>query len=167
MAVIPLAFAAAIGRYRLLGRDMFVKRGIVAIRLLLTAGATYAACYVVMDRATGEITPRGLNLALILATFLMAIFYPRIHRRLRSVVDQFFYRERYDYRRTLNEFSEALNRELSLPTLRAKFIARVERTFDLESAHVFVREHAGRRLFGESTELVFDLDDSLIKMLTN
>src|SRR5213594_2863507 len=167
MAVIPLAFAAAIVRYRLLDLDIFLKRGIVAIGLLLTAGATYAACYVVMDRATGEITPRGLNLALILATFLMAIFYPRVHRRLKSVVDQFFYRERYDYRRTLNEFSEALNRELSLPTLRAKFIGRVERTFDLESARVFVREHAGRRLAGGSREQTFDLDDPLLKMLVN
>ena len=167
MAVIPLAFAAAIVRYRLLDLDIFLKRGIVAIGLLLTAAATYAACYVVMDRATGEMTPRGLNLALILATFLMAIFYPRVHRRLKSVVDQFFYRERYDYRRTLNEFSEALNRELSLPTLRAKFIGRVERTFDLESARVFVREHAGRRLAGGSREQTFDLDDPLLKMLVN
>jgi len=166
MAVIPLAFAAAIVRYRLLDLDIFLKRGIVAIGLLLTAAATYAACYVVMDRATGEITPRGLNLALILATFLMAIFYPRIHRRLKSVVDQFFYRERYDYRRTLNEFSEALNRELSLPTLRAKFIGRVERTFNLDSAHVFVREREGRRLGGGSPELTLVLDEPLMTMLT-
>jgi PAS domain S-box-containing protein len=119
-----------------------------------------------MDRATGEITPRGLNLALILATFLMAIFYPRVHRRLKSVVDQFFYRERYDYRRTLNEFSEALNRELSLPALRAKFIGRVERTFNLESARVFVREREGRRLFGGSPEQTLVLDDPLMTMLT-
>ncbi len=167
MAVIPLAFAAAIVRYRLLDLDIFLKRGIVAIGLLLTAGATYAACYVVMDRATGEITPRGLNLALILATFLMAIFYPRVHRRLKSVVDQFFYRERYDYRRTLNEFSEALNRELSLPTLRAKFTGRVERTFDLESARVFVREHAGPRLVGGAHERTFDVDDPLLMMLVD
>jgi two-component system, NtrC family, sensor kinase len=165
MAVIPLAFAAAIVRYRLLDLDIFLKRGIVGIGLLLTAGATYAACYVVMDRATGEMTPRGLNLALILATFLMAIFYPRVHRRLKSVVDQFFYRERYDYRRTLNEFSEALNRELSLPTLRAKFIGRVERTFNLESAHVFVREHGGPRLTGESPGQSLVLDGPLMRML--
>jgi hypothetical protein len=167
MAVIPLAFAAAIVRYRLLDLDIFLKRGIVAIGLLLTAGATYAACYVVMDRATGEITPRGLNLALILATFLMAIFYPRVHRKLKSVVDQFFYRERYDYRRTLNEFSEALNRELSLPTLRAKFTGRVERTFNLESARVFVREHEGPRLVGGAHERTFDIDDPLLAMLVD
>ncbi|HYS77764.1 MAG TPA: PDZ domain-containing protein, partial [Candidatus Dormibacteraeota bacterium] len=167
MAVIPLAFAAAIVRYRLLDLDIFLKRGIVAIGLLLTAAATYAACYVVMDRATGEITPRGLNLALILATFLMAIFYPRIHRRLKSVVDQFFYRERYDYRRTLNEFSDALNRELSLPALRGKFLGRVERTFNLEGAHVFVREPLGRRLVNDPPARALDPEDPLLKMLVN
>ncbi|MFQ5876499.1 MAG: ATP-binding protein [Acidobacteriota bacterium] len=139
ISVVPLAFAAAIVRYRLLDLDIFLKRGIVATGLVLTAAATYAACYVIMERAAGGINPAGLNLALILATFLMAIFYPRLHRRLKASVDQFFYRERYDYRRTLTEFGEALNRELSLPVLRRKFTARVERTFGLERALVFVR----------------------------
>jgi hypothetical protein len=149
MAVIPLAFAAAIVRYRLLDLDIFLKRGIVGTGLLLAAGATYAACYVVMDRAMGGVRPQGLNGALILATFLTAIFYPRLHRRLKSVVDQFFYRERYDYRRTLNEFGEALNRELSLPTLRRKFIGRIQRTFGVGAACVFVRDPDGRALEDE------------------
>src|SRR5207245_9280025 len=107
LAVIPLAFAAAIVRYRLLDLDIFLKRGIMGIVLLLCAASTYAACYVVMDRATGGMTPAGLNLALILATFLTVIFYPRLHQRLKAGVDQIFYRERYDYRRTLIEFGEA------------------------------------------------------------
>ncbi len=165
MAVIPLAFAAAIVRYRLLDLDIFLKRGIVGIGSLLTAGATYAACYVIMDRAAGGITPRGLNLALILATFLMAIFYPRVHRRLKSVVDQYFYRERYDYRRTLNEFSEALNRELSLPALLGKFLGRVERTFNLEVARVFVREPQGLSLVSDPPSRAIDLHDPLVEIL--
>ncbi len=165
MAVIPLAFAAAIVRYRLLDLDIFLKRGIVGIGLLLTAGVTYAACYVVMDRAAGGITPRGLNLALILATFLMVIFYPRLHRRMQAVVDQFFYRERYDYRRTLTEFSEALNRELSLPTLRRKFSGRVERTFGLERTQVFVRNPDGQLLESEPPGRALRLDDPVIRML--
>ncbi len=165
MAVIPLAFAAAIVRYRLLDLDIFLKRGIMGIVLLLCAASTYAACYVVMDRATGGMTPAGLNLALILATFLTVIFYPRLHQRLKAGVDQIFYRERYDYRRTLIEFGEALNRELSLPSLRRKFTARVERTFGLEAAYVFVREREGRGLLADPPARGLDLDDRLIQML--
>ncbi|HXH28631.1 MAG TPA: ATP-binding protein, partial [Candidatus Polarisedimenticolia bacterium] len=164
MAVIPLAFAAAIVRYRLLDLDIFLKRGIVGIGLVLSAAATYAACYVLMDRAAGGLTPRGLNLALILSTFLMVIFYPRLHRRMKAVVDQFFYRERYDYRRTLTEFGEALNRELSLPALRMKFTARVERTFGLERVEVFVRG-GGRELRGENPALSLGLDDPIVGTL--
>ncbi len=165
MAVIPLAFAAAIVGYRLLDLDIFLKRGIVGTGLLLSAAATYAACYVVMDRAAGGITPRGLNPALILATFLMAIFYPRLHRRLKSGVDQFFYRERYDYRRTLTEFGEALNRELSLPALRRKFAGRVERTFGLERVLVFVRGREGRGLQTDPAGRGLSLDDPVMGML--
>ncbi|PYS94029.1 MAG: hypothetical protein DMF50_12830 [Acidobacteria bacterium] len=167
MAVIPLTFAAAIVRYRLLDLDIFLKRGIVAIGLLLSAAATYAACYVVMDRAAGGVMAGGLNRALILAIFLMAIFYPRLHRRLRSAVDQFFYRERYDYRRTLTEFGEALNRELNLPALRRKFTARVERTFGIDRAHVFVRDRDGLELHGDPPGPSLRHDDPIVNLLRN
>ncbi len=165
MAVIPLAFAAAIVRYRLLDLDIFLKRGLISIAVVLTAGATYAACYVIMDRAAGTVKPRGVNLALILATFLMVLAYPRLHRRLKTIVDQIFYRERYDYRRTLREFSEALNRELSLGTLRPKFLGRVIRTFGLERAHVLVRDREGRHLEDDPSQRSLRLDDPIVDRL--
>ena len=164
MALVPLAFAAAIVHYRLLDLDVFLKQGTVAIGLLLAGGATYAACYVVMDRMAGGARRPGFNAALILATFLMAIFYPRLHRRLKGLVDQYFYRERYDYRRTLIEFGEALNRELSLPTLVRKFTGRVERTFGVGAAHVFVRDPHGRNLTSEAAGTI-DLDDPIAGLL--
>ncbi len=166
MALVPLAFAAAVVHYRLLDLDIFLKRGTVAVGMLLTAAATYAACYALMDRAAGGSKVRGLNLALILATFLMAIFYPRLHRHLKSAVDQFFYRERYDYRRTLTEFGEALNRELSLPTLVRKFTGRVERTFGLQSVQVFVRDPADSELRGDPDGPALRLDDPIVQRLT-
>jgi PAS domain S-box-containing protein len=165
MALVPLTFAAAIVHYRLLDLDVFVKRGTVALGLLLTAAATYAACYVVMDRMTGGEKRSGFNAALILSTFLMAIFYPRIHRRLKGAVDQFFYRERYDYRRTLIEFGEALNRELSLPTLVRKFTGRVERTFNLGRVPIYVRDAGGGRLVSDDPVGAIAADDPIVAML--
>jgi hypothetical protein len=165
MAVIPLAFAAAIVRYRLLDLDVFLKRGLIGIAVVLTAGATYAACYVIMDRAAGTVKPRGVNLALILSIFLMVLAYPRLHRRLKTIVDQVFYRERYDYRRTLREFSEALNRELSLGTLRPKFLGRVTRTFGLERTRVFVADRAGRVLEDDPPGPTLAIDDPLVDRL--
>ena len=149
MALVPLTFAAAIVHYRLLDLELFLKQGTVAIGLLLSCAATYAACYVVMDRMAGGVGRPGFNYALILTTFLMAIFYPRLHRRLRAAVDQFFYRERHDFRRTLIEFGEALNRELSLPTLVRKITGRIERTFNIETVHVFVRGEQGGDLLSD------------------
>jgi two-component system NtrC family sensor kinase len=143
MALVPLSFAAAVVHYRLLDLDLFLKHGTVAIGLLLSAAATYAACYVVMDRMAGGASRPGFNAALVGATLLMAIFYPRLHRRLRAWVDQFFYRERHDFRRTLVEFGAALNRELSLPALVTRIEGRIERTFHAASVHVFVRDRDG------------------------
>ena len=164
MALVPLSFAAAIVHYRLLDLDVFLKQGTVAIGMLLAVAATYAASYVLMDRMAGGARRPGFNAALVLATFLTAIFYPRLHRRLKGLVDQFFYRERYDYRRTLIEFGEALNRELSLPTLVRKFTRRVERTFGVGAAHVFVRDPQGTSLVSESAGAI-DLDGPIARLL--
>ena len=54
MAIVPLSFAAAIVHYRLLDLDIFLKRATVTVGLLLSAAVTYAACYVLMDRAAGQ-----------------------------------------------------------------------------------------------------------------
>ena len=164
MALVPLAFAAAIVHYRLLDLDVFLKRGTVAVGLLFTAAATYAACYVVMDRMTGGARKSGFNAALILTTFLVAIFYPRVHRRMKGAVDQFFYREQYDYRRTLIEFGEALNRELSLPTLVRKVSGRIERTFNVGTVHIFVREPGGGRLSSDAAGSI-EGDDPILGLV--
>jgi two-component system NtrC family sensor kinase len=150
MALVPLSFAAAIVHYRLLDLDLFLKRGTVAIGLMLSFAAAYAACYVVMDRMAGGASRPGFDAALVGATLLMAIFYPRLHRRLKAGVDQFFYRERHDFRRTLVEFGEALNRELSLPTLVRRVAARIERTFNAGPVHVFVRDLDDRRFLSDA-----------------
>jgi PAS domain S-box-containing protein len=164
MAIVPLTFAAAIVHYRLLDLDVFLKRGTIAIGLVFTAAATYGACYVVMDRMTGGARRSGFNAALILTTFLVAIFYPRVHRHVKGAVEQFFYREQYDYRRTLIEFGEALNRELSLPTLVRKVTARIERTFDVGVVHLFVRDASGRTLRSDTAGLL-EADDALLALL--
>ncbi|HZN03256.1 MAG TPA: ATP-binding protein [Candidatus Polarisedimenticolia bacterium] len=143
MALVPLSFAAAVVRYRLLDLDLFLKRGTVAIGLLLSFASAYAACYVVMDRMAGGASRPGFNVALIGATLMMVIFYPRLHRRLRAWVDQFFYRERHDFRRTLVEFGAALNRELSLPALVTRIEGRIERTFNAAAVRVLVRDRDG------------------------
>lgn len=164
MAIVPLTFAAAIVHYRLLDLDIFLKRGTIAIGMVFTAAAIYGASYVVMDRMTGGARRSGFNAALILTTFLVAIFYPRVHRRVKGAVEQFFYREQYDYRRTLVEFGEALNRELSLPTLLRKVTGRIERTFDVGCVHLFVRDAAGRSLSSE-TAGALDAADPLLALL--
>ena len=111
MALVPLTFAAAIVHYRLLDLDVFVKRGTVAIGLLLTAAATYAACYVVMDRMTGGEKRSGIQRRAHPVDLPDGDLLPPHPPPAEGAVDQFFYRERYDYRRTLIEFGEALNRE--------------------------------------------------------
>ena len=164
MALVPLSFAAAIVSYRLLDLDLFLKRGTVAIGLLLSCAAAYAACYVVMDRMAGGASRPGFNAALVGATLMMLIFYPRLHRRLRAWVDQFFYRERHDFRRTLVEFGAALNRELSLPALVTRIEGRIERTFNAAAVHVFVRDPDGGG-FSSDTAGTLPAGDPLLGLL--
>ncbi len=113
LALVPLCFAYAIIRYRLMDVDVIFKRGLA----YTAATAGVVAVYFLVVASVGELFhstwpqgPTGGTLAIVLAAFLLQPFRDWTQRRL----DRFFYRDRLDYRRTLIEFGRTLTNEVHI-----------------------------------------------------
>jgi two-component system NtrC family sensor kinase len=128
LGLIPLAFASAIVRYRLLDIEVIVKRAFVYI----TAFAAVVVIYAVVLEAVRTVLLKGNGtnqwVLALLAILVAVVLTPPIKDLVQNVLDRAFYRDRYDYRRALVGFARDLNSDLDLHRLSERLVSRVVET---------------------------------------
>jgi PAS domain S-box-containing protein len=162
LALIPLCFAYAIIRYRLMDVDIIFKRGLA----YTFATASVVAFYFSTVALIGEIFhaawltgPAGVVTAIVIAAFLFEPVRDWAQVRL----DHFFYRDRLDYRRTLIEFGAALTNEVRLEPLLGSVLDRISQTLLVGRLAIFLEDPAQpghftmSRSMGVNTTGVLDL----------
>ena len=136
LVLIPLCFAYAIIRYRLMDVDIIFKRGLAYTAATAAVATVYfslvaLSTYLFHAPATG---PVGGMIAIVIAAFLFQPFREWIQARL----DRFFYRDRLDYRRTLIEFGRTLTNEVRLDPMLGSVMDRLSQTLLVDRLAVFV-----------------------------
>jgi len=128
LSLIPLAFASAIVRYRLLDIEVILKRALVYI----TAFAAVVVIYAVLLEAVKTVLLNGSGpnqwVLALLAILVAVVLTPPIKDFVQHALDRAFYRDRYDYRRALVGFARDLNSDLDLHRLSERLVARVVET---------------------------------------
>ena len=129
LALIPLAFASAIVRYRLMDVEVILKRLLVYTAVL----AAIAGIYVVILRTSNgffiQTEDEHRWLIAFLATVIVVLLARPVKEAVQSAIDRAFYRDRYDYRRALVAFARDLNGDLDLNRLSERLVSRVKETF--------------------------------------
>jgi two-component system NtrC family sensor kinase len=96
LGIIPLAFASAIVRYRLMDVEVIVKRGLVYV----AAASAIVAIYAVLYRAVGgmllENRLQHNTIIAGLATLVMVLLARPMKDAIQNILDRAFYRDRYD-----------------------------------------------------------------------
>jgi len=136
LVLIPLCFAYAIIRYRLMDVDIIFKRGLAYTAATAAVATVYFSLvalitYLFHAPATG---PVGGMIAIVIAAFLFQPFREWIQARL----DRFFYRDRLDYRRTLIEFGRTLTNEVRLDPMLGSVMDRLSQTLLVDRLAIFV-----------------------------
>ena len=86
-------------------------------------------------------------MGLILAVVVTALLFDPVRKWIQDRVDQFFYRTRYDYRRTLLEFGRELSSEPDLNKLLSSVMDRLSRTLAVERIAIFLASGEEREPF--------------------
>src|SRR5579859_590884 len=139
LGLLPLTFGYAIFRYRLMDVDLIFKRGVV----YTLAAAAVAGLYFALVAGVAEFVhtqkPASGAAGLILAMVVTALLFDPVRKWIQDRVDHFFYRTRYDYRRTLIEFGRELSSETDLNALLSSVIDRLGRTLAVDRIAIFLR----------------------------
>ncbi len=129
LGLIPLAFASAIVRYRLMDVEVIIKRGLVYAAAL----AAIAAIYAILLRTAGAVFLRNADdqrnpVIALLATFVVVLLSRPVKNAIQTGLDRVYYRDRYDYRRALVGFARDLNSDLDLQRLSERLVHRITET---------------------------------------
>ena len=155
---IPLTFGYAIVRYRLMDVDIIFKRGMA----YTLATASIVALYFVVVAGLGEFfrtsIPSTGTIGWLLAIVITALLFQPIKDWIQYRLDRFFYRDRYDYRRTLLEFGRELSSEVHLEKLYRSIMDRLSRTLVVDRISIFLEDpvEPGRFYLAKSFGLSYD-----------
>jgi two-component system NtrC family sensor kinase len=128
LGLIPLAFASALVRYRLMDVEVIVKRMLI----YAVAVSAILAIYAVLLRVAGAVfleDSHKYNMVIaMLATLVVVLLARPVKNGIQNIIDRAFYRDRYDYRRALVGFARDLNADLDLYRLSERLVGRVTET---------------------------------------
>ena len=138
LGLLPLTFGYAIFRYRLMDVDLIFKRGMV---YTLAAGAIVGVYFAVVAGVAELVhtqVPSSGPFGLVLAMVVTALLFDPVRKWIQERIDQFFYRTRYDYRKTLIEFGRELSAETDLDRMLSSVVDRLSRTLLVDRMAIFL-----------------------------
>ena len=138
LGLLPLTFGYAIVRYRLMDVDLIFKRGMAyTLAAAAIVGAYFAVVAGIAELVHMRVPSSG-PYGLIVAIVVTALLFDPVRKWIQEKLDLFFYRTRYDYRRTLIEFGRELSSETDLHKMLSSLVDRLARTLVVDRIAIFL-----------------------------
>ena len=140
VVLIPLTLAYAIVRYRLMDVDIIFRRGYAyTLATLCIVAAFYALIFALGSMVKQNFKDMG-NTVPMTVMLVSAFLFDPIRNWIQERLDKHFYRDRYDYRRTLVEFARELSSETDLDTMISSVGERLLQTLGIKHLVVFLAQ---------------------------
>jgi PAS domain S-box-containing protein len=147
LALVPISFAYAILRYRLMDVGIIFKRGATYTLATASVIGLYAIVVVLAGDLLGAAFPVIGSSARYIAIIVAAVLFAPIKERFHIWLDKVFYRGRYDVRQTITDFGRTLGSEVHIDSMLDGILDRLSRALLVERAAIFMEDPAGTGRF--------------------
>lgn len=137
---IPVSFGFSIFKYRILDTEFVVKKGLIfGIVTVIIIGLYFIVIYGLDNFLKGYIQGRSqfVTIGFIL---LFTFTFDYVNKRAKEFVDRQFYRERYNYRKSLLEFSEEISYITNINELLDKICDSVKNTMGIKEINLWLND---------------------------
>ncbi|MDP9170418.1 MAG: ATP-binding protein, partial [Acidobacteriota bacterium] len=137
LPLIPLTIAYSIVRYRLMDVDVIFRRGYAyTLATLCILTGFYGIVFSVGSQVKKNFKDLD-NIYIIIVMLIATFLFQPIRTWIQEKLDRYFYRDRYNYRRTLIEFARELNAETDLDPMLQSVADRLMQTLSIRHVAFF------------------------------
>ena len=136
---IPLSFAYAIARYRLMDVDLFFKQSVAYLLSSSALVVLYVGLTILIGKAAEGMAAESGFFIFAAAALIVAFLFAPLKNKIQEQIDRYFYKDRYDYRRSFSDFGRALSSHVSLPLLVEKLSEGLTRTLEVAPVKVLLK----------------------------
>ncbi|MEO8664938.1 MAG: GAF domain-containing SpoIIE family protein phosphatase, partial [Ignavibacteria bacterium] len=104
----PMSFGYSIFKYRILDTEFIVKKGLVFGIVTAFIVGIYLLLVLVLNSLLSQVMPENKQLLTVALIVIVTFSFDFVNKKAKEFVDKQFYRERYNYRKSLLVFSEEL-----------------------------------------------------------
>ena len=147
LALLPLSFAYAVTKYRLMDVELIFKKGAAYALASSALLGLYLGLVLLLGQAVQRFSPQSGFALFALAALLVAFLFAPLRNRIQQQIDRYFYKDRYDYRQSFAEFSKTLTTDVNLSRLAEKLCSRLRQTLDLSAVAIFLRDEGSQGIY--------------------
>ncbi len=137
---IPFSFGFAIFKYRILDTELVVKKGLVfGIVTVIIIGFYFLLIYT-LDKFLKEFIQSKSQFITIAFILLFTLTFDYVNKKSKDFVDRIFYRERYNYRKSLLKFSQEISFINNINDLLEKICDSVKNTMGIEEINLWLND---------------------------
>ena len=162
---IPISFGYSIMKYRIFDTEFLVKKSIVFGIVTLTIVILYLVLVFVLNSFFREVFEGSNQMMIITFIIIFTFSFDFVNKQAKSFVDKQFFRENYNYRKSLLEFSKELSYISDIVDLVSKIRAFLNETVGIEYFNLRVLNSKYMKALGLSQDI--DLDKLLLKISKN
>jgi serine phosphatase RsbU (regulator of sigma subunit) len=137
---IPFSFGYSIFKYRILDTEFIVKRGLVFGLITSFIVGLYLLLVLVLDLILSQYVRENRQLLTVAIIIIVTFSFDFVNKKAKEFVDKQFYRERYNYRKSLLLFSEELPFLGNIIQILQRLKKSVEETMNVKNFNVWITD---------------------------
>jgi phosphoserine phosphatase RsbU/P len=135
---IPFSFGYSIFKYRILDTEFIVKRGLVFGLTTSFIVGIYLLLVLLLDSILNQYVTGNKQVLTVAMIIIVTFSFDYVNKRAKEFVNKQFYRERYNYRKSLLLFSEELPYLNNMRKILQRLHKAVSDTMGVKNFHVWI-----------------------------
>ncbi len=139
-ALLPIAIAVAVLRYRLWDIDVIIRRTVTYAIVSAALAIVYFGANLVAQSIIGALGGQRNEVAIVASTLAVAALFSPVRRRVQNAIDRRFNRQRYDADKVVADFAEYAAHETDLNALQARIVGVLAETIQPRQVSLWVKQ---------------------------